>query len=621
LEEKVKMKKLYLLVSILVLASVVLGACAPAATPTVAEATTAPTQPPATMAPEATEAMALPDLGGREITIAVENAYLPFNYVRLDTGQAEGWDYDFINEACKRLNCKPVWVEFAWDTMIASVANGQFDMATDGITITPERAQQVDFSEGYINIEQRLLVKNDEDRFQNIDEFKSDPNLLLGEQLNTTNYTAAADLVGEDRIIAFDTFGLAVQALIAGDVDGVVIDEVAGMGYIGANKDQVKLIGSSISSDQLGFIFPKGSELVDPFNKAIDAMKADGSLNQINVKYFGGSFAVSEADIGPGAYAEEGIGTEDHPIKVLFVPSVDAQQIISGGDVMAKALHDATGFFFDVSVPTSYAATIEEMCASPSDTMGFIPGLGYVLANQLCGVDVAFKAVRYGWSVYWTQFLVPRDSDIQTFEDLDGKKWGYPDAGSTSGYMVPLVMFQEAGIEPGESIETGGHNQAAKAVYDGSVDFATTFYSPPLVPEGVTPWVPGEDPDIPADLVDSCAVTEDGGALMCGDWRVLDARANIRTEAPDVIQKVRILTISPDIPNDTLSFGPEFPEDMRKEIENALVDFAKTDAWNQSIGSQDFYNWTGIDPATDDEYDFVRKMVEAVGLTLEGLGE
>ena len=61
----------------------------PLSTPTVAEATTAPTQPPATMAPEATEAMALPDLGGREITIAVENAYLPFNYVRLDTGQAE----------------------------------------------------------------------------------------------------------------------------------------------------------------------------------------------------------------------------------------------------------------------------------------------------------------------------------------------------------------------------------------------------------------------------------------------------------------------------------------------------------------------------------------------------
>ncbi|MGH2522855.1 MAG: hypothetical protein ACRDH2_10170, partial [Anaerolineales bacterium] len=91
------------------------------------------------------------------------------------------------------------------------------------------------------------------------------------------------------------------------------------------------------------------------------------------------------------------IGTEAHPIKVLFVPSVDAQVITTGGEIMAEALNEATGLFFEVSVPTSYAATIEEMCASPSDTMGFIPGLGYVLANQLCGVDVSFKAIRFGW--------------------------------------------------------------------------------------------------------------------------------------------------------------------------------------------------------------------------------
>ncbi|MGH2627209.1 MAG: hypothetical protein ACRDHY_11215, partial [Anaerolineales bacterium] len=75
---------------------------------------------------------------------------------------------------------------------------------------------------------------------------------------------------------------------------------------------------------------------------------------------------------------EPAIGSPEHPIKVLFVPSVDAQVIVAGGDVMAHALNEATGLNFQVSVPTSYAATIEEMCASPADTMGFIPGLGYV---------------------------------------------------------------------------------------------------------------------------------------------------------------------------------------------------------------------------------------------------
>src|SRR5687768_7888052 len=100
------------------------------------------------------------------------------------------------------------------------------------------------------------------------------------------------------------------------------------------------------------------------------------------------------------------VGSPEHPIKVLFVPSVDANVIVTGGEVMAAALNEATGLTFEVSVPTSYAATIEEMCASPSDTIGFIPAFGYVLANDLCGVDVAFRAVRRGWGVYWTMIVV-----------------------------------------------------------------------------------------------------------------------------------------------------------------------------------------------------------------------
>jgi phosphonate transport system substrate-binding protein len=340
------------------------------------------------------------------------------------------------------------------------------------------------------------------------------------------------------------------------------------------------------------------------------------------------------APVAPAAPAEEAaseeaaseemasdIGSEENPIKVLFVPSVDAQVIVSGGELMANALNEATGLNFVVSVPTSYAATIEEMCASPENSMGFIPGLGYVLANQLCGVDVAFKAVRFGNDAYWAQLLVPRDSDATSLEDLAGKTWAYPDAGSTSGYLAILPMLAEAGIEVGETLEAGGHTGAVRAVYNGEADFATTFFSPPLKPEGEDSWVPGDDPQIPAELVEECAPTEDGGKLMCGDWRILDARASMREEAPDVIQKVRILDISPPIPNDTLSFSPDFPEELRVQIAEALAAFAETESWDESIGNQDFYGWTGINPAADEEYDSVRAMIEAAGLTLENLGE
>lgn len=324
---------------------------------------------------------------------------------------------------------------------------------------------------------------------------------------------------------------------------------------------------------------------------------------------------------------EPAIGSAEHPIKVLFVPSVDANIITTGGEVMAAALNEATGLTFEVTVPTSYAATIEEMCASPTDTMAFIPGLGYAIASQQCGVDVAFKAIRFGYPVYWAEYIVARDSEFQTLEDLEGATWGYGDQGSTSGYMVPFVELTAAGITPGEQVQTGGHNQTVTAVYNGEVDFGTTFYSVPLNPDGAPiftydEYLAGgitglEQYEIPAESIPNCAPNAEGNRLLCDGYRVLDARANIRTEAPDVMQKVRILGVSQAIPNDTLSFGPEFPAEVRAQIEEALLAFAETDAWDTSIGSADFYGWSGIAPATDAEYDVVREMVAATGYKIE----
>jgi polar amino acid transport system substrate-binding protein len=240
---------------------------------------------------------AIVDLKCREVTIAIENAYLPFNYIDPDTGEPAGWDYDVWDEICTRLHCKPVYTEAAWEGMIQAVADGQFDAAADGITITDERAEKVDFSDGYINIEQRLLVRKDEDRISSIDDIVTDENLKLGTQTGTTNYETATKFLPEERVQAFEQFPFAVQALIAGDIDAVIIDEVAGQGYMGENAKDLKLTGPSMSSDQLGFIYPKGSDLVAPVNQAIAAMKADGTLAEINLQYFGPDFTITYDDL------------------------------------------------------------------------------------------------------------------------------------------------------------------------------------------------------------------------------------------------------------------------------------------------------------------------------------
>lgn len=275
------------ILALLLAATFLLAACQPAATST-AEPTTS--------------TGGLPDLGGREVTVAIENAYIPFNYVRLDNGQAEGWDYDALAEICKRLNCKPVFKEIGWDPMITAVSQGQFDMAADGITITEERAQVVDFSDGYIKVEQRVMVRLDETRFDSIDALKAG-DYKVGTQKGTTNYDEGVKLVGESRVTGFDTFGDAVQALIAGDVDAVVIDDTAGVGYVGVNKDKIKLLPGSLVGQELGFIFPKGSDLVEPVNAALKAMREDGTLDALATKWFGGT-QITYDEVGPGAYGD-----------------------------------------------------------------------------------------------------------------------------------------------------------------------------------------------------------------------------------------------------------------------------------------------------------------------------
>lgn len=232
---------------------------------------------------------ALPDLGGREVKIAVENQYPPFNYINPATNQGEGWDYEAWTEICRLLNCTPVFQEASWEGMIQAVANNQFDAAADGITITPDRAQQVDFSDGYIQVDQRLLVRKGENRFKSLDEFVN-TDLQLGTQTGTTNYETAKGVLPENRITAFEQFPLAVAALINGDVDAVIMDETAGQGYVGTSGEQLELIGDPIKSDQLGFIFPKGSDLVQPVNAALSEMRSNGKLDELAQKYFSADF-------------------------------------------------------------------------------------------------------------------------------------------------------------------------------------------------------------------------------------------------------------------------------------------------------------------------------------------
>ncbi len=231
------------------------------------------------------DASTLPNLNGREVTIAVENAYPPYN--SLDTaGVGVGWDYDTFSDICKALNCKPNFVQMAWDGMLLGVSQGAVDVAADGITYTPERAQTVDFGNLYQSYDETLLVRADETRFSNADELKAIPNFLVATQIGTTNEITAHNLFGEANVKSYDQFPIAVQALLNKDVDAVVVDRPAAEGFI-TTQAGLKTVGEKLAGvEGLAFAYPKGSDLVAPFNAAMAALQADGTWDDIYHKWF-----------------------------------------------------------------------------------------------------------------------------------------------------------------------------------------------------------------------------------------------------------------------------------------------------------------------------------------------
>ena len=568
------MKKILWILTLLLAASLIVAACQPTPVePVVEEAAPAEEAAPVEEEAAPVEEAGLPDLGGREVTIAIENAYLPFNYIDPETGEPTGWDYEVWDELCNLLNCTPKYVEAAWEGMIQAVADGQFDAAADGITITEERDEIVDFSMGYVAIEQRLLVRIDDDRIESIEDIVADEELKLGTQTGTTNYATAAKFLPEERISAFEQFPFAVQALIAGDIDAVIIDEVAGQGYLGENADALKLVGPSLSSDHLGFIFPNGSDLVEPVNAGIEELMKNGFLVEVNAKYFGPDFDVTYDDLFPPE--EPTLGSEEDPIIWAVVPSGETERVVAGFEQVAAMIYDETGLVITPFVATEYAGVIEAMCSDPAKAhMGSLATFAYILAADRGCAEAALVSVRYGSAVYNGQIFVRADSGITSIEELAGKTFCRPDPLSTSGWIIPSITLKAAGIDPdtdlAQVVDAGSHDASIAGVYNGDCDAGSSY---------------------------------------------VDARTRVEEDYPDVMDVITVIEISADIPNDGVQFVTSFDADMKDQIVAALLAIAETEEGVAALGEA--YQWNALEEQNDTFYDAFRQVLDAAGVSAE----
>ncbi|MDP8203674.1 MAG: phosphate/phosphite/phosphonate ABC transporter substrate-binding protein [Candidatus Tenebribacter mawsonii] len=276
--------------------------------------------------------------------------------------------------------------------------------------------------------------------------------------------------------------------------------------------------------------------------------------------------------ISCGEQAE--LGTKKNPIKMYFVPSMEAGKIVTSGKEVADFITEKTGYYFKVAVPTSYASVIEAMGTNETD-IAWLATFAYVLANQKFGAEVALTAVRKGLDKYKGQFIALANSEINSLEDIDGKIIAYTDAASTSGFMYPSALLARKGIKPDKYFFAGGHPQSILAVYDGNADVGCTFWAPE------------------------------------GDDGPRDARRAIIETYPDVMEKIKIIGYTDWIPNDTVTFRKDFPQEMKEQVVNALLEYAGTKEGHETlVRLLDIDNFVR---STDADYEIVRQTIKAIG--------
>ena len=169
------------------------------------------------------------------------------------------------------------------------------------------------------------------------------------------------------------------------------------------------------------------------------------------------------------AKANRKLGSKQNPIKMFFVPSMEAGKVVQSGEAIAGFLRKETGYQFKVAVPTSYAAVIEALGTYQAD-IAWLPTYAYVLAKQKYDAQVELMTVRNGLTKYRGQFVARANSGIKTLNDINGKVVAYTDAASTSGYIYPSAILKQQGITPGKITFAGGHPQAILSVYSGTAD-------------------------------------------------------------------------------------------------------------------------------------------------------
>jgi phosphonate transport system substrate-binding protein len=271
----------------------------------------------------------------------------------------------------------------------------------------------------------------------------------------------------------------------------------------------------------------------------------------------------------------EELGSKENPIKFYLVPGQEAQILQQTSTKLQEFLNKKLSLHVKVEVPVSYIALVEAFGTKRAD-VGIVNTFGYILAHDKYGVRARLRIVSYGRDEYFGQIIAHKDG-IKKVEDIKGKKFAFVDPASTSGYLLPAKIFKERNIKPKEFVFARSHDVVVSMVYQKQVDAGATFNVPEKDEKG----------------------------------RPMDARRLVRTQYPDVDEKVVILERTGPVPNDPVIFRKDFPPEIEEKMVAALREYVKSEEGQKVFKA--LFNVTDFEPTTDAEYDKVRNILKELG--------
>ncbi len=274
------MKKVSALILALTMCTAMLTACGGGSSTTTSStgsAAPAPTTSAATSEAGADEGYKLVKEG--TLTMAT-NAYFP-PYEYYDGQDVIGIDADIAKAIADKMGLELKIEDMEFDSIITAVSTGKADLGLAGMTVTPDRQKNVDFSDTYANGVQVIIVKEDS-AIAKPDDLKGKK---IGVQLSTTGDLTATDEFGKDSVVQYNKGNDAVMALTQGQVDAVIIDNEPAKSYVEANKGLKILDTEFLNEDYAACISKDNAGLTKAVNKALAELKADGTLQKIVDKY------------------------------------------------------------------------------------------------------------------------------------------------------------------------------------------------------------------------------------------------------------------------------------------------------------------------------------------------